>query len=158
LVTSLAHPGGNLTGVNFLTGELVAKQLELLREFVPRATRVAVLVNPANVTTTDSTIRDAHSAARSLGLQIDIVRASASREITAAFASFKGERRPDALFVGNDAFFYSRRIQIVQLATFHKLPAIYAGREYSEAGGLMSYGSNIIDAYRQIGVYTSRIL
>ena len=158
LVTSLAHPGGNLTGMNFLTGELVSKQLELLRELVPRAAQVAVLVNQANVTTAESTKREAESAARAIGLQIQIVRASSSQEITNAFASFGGEHRPDALFVSNDAFFYSRRIQMVQLAAFHKIPVIYTGREYSEIGGLISYGADIINAYRQIGAYTGRIL
>jgi putative tryptophan/tyrosine transport system substrate-binding protein len=158
LVKSLARPGGNLTGINFLTGELVSKQLELLRELVPRAARIAVLVNQANVTTAASTTREVESASRAMGLQIQIVRASGSREIANAFASFGGEHRPDALFVSNDAFFYSRRIQIVQLATFHKIPVIYTGREYSEIGGLISYGANIIDAYRQVGLYTGRIL
>jgi putative ABC transport system substrate-binding protein len=158
LVASLAHPGGNLTGVNFLGSELVAKQLELLRELVSPATRVAVLVNPANVTTSESRVRQAEAAARAMALQIQVVRASTSREINAAFASFEGEQRPDALFVGNDAFFSSRRIQIVQLAAFHKVPAIYGEREFCETGGLMSYGSNIIDAYRQVGIYTGLIL
>ena len=152
LVASLAHPGGNLTGVNFLGGELVAKQLELIRELVSPATRVAVLVNPANVTSSESRVRQAETAARAMALQIQVVRASTSREINAAFASFEGEHRPHALFVGTDAFFVSRRIQIVQLAAFHKVPAMYADREYCESGGLMSYGSSIIDAYRQLGV------
>jgi putative tryptophan/tyrosine transport system substrate-binding protein len=158
LVASLAHPGGNLTGVNFLGGELVAKQLELMREMVSPATRVAVLVNPANVTTSESRVRQAEAAARAMALQIQVVRASTSREINAAYASFEGEQRPDALFVGNDAFFSSRRIQIVQLAAFHKVPTIYSDREFCETGGLMSYGSNIIDAYRQVGTYTGLIL
>ena len=158
LVASLAHPGGNLTGVNFLSGELVAKQLELMRELVSPATRVAVLVNPANVTRSESSLREAEAAARAMALQIQVVRASTSREINAAFASFEGEQRPDALFVNNDAFFSSRRIQIVQLAAFHKVPAIYSEREDCEIGGLMSYGSNIIDAFRQVGIYTGHIL
>ena len=158
LVASLAHPGGNLTGVNFLSGELVAKQLELMRELVSPATRVAVLVNPANVTRSESSLREAEAAARAMALQIQVVRASTSREINAAFASFEGEQRPDALFVASDAFFSSRRIQIVQLAAFHKVPAIYSEREDCEIGGLMSYGSNIIDAFRQVGIYTGHIL
>jgi putative ABC transport system substrate-binding protein len=158
LVASLAHPGGNLTGINFLTGELISKQLELLRELIPRAARIAVLVNQANVPRMESTINEAESAAHALGLQIQIVRASASREIANAFSSLGGEHRPDALFVGNDAFFNSRRIQVVQLAAFHKIPVMYTGREYPEIGGLISYGANIIDAYRQVGVYTGRIL
>ena len=158
LVASLAHPGGNLTGVNFLSGELVAKQLELMRELVSPATRVAVLVNPANVTRSESSLREAEAAARAMALQIQVVRASTSREINAAFASFEGEQRPDALFVASDAFFSSRRVQIVQLAAFHKVPAIYSEREDCEIGGLMSYGSNIIDAFRQVGIYTGHIL
>jgi putative ABC transport system substrate-binding protein len=158
LVASLAHPGDNLTGVNFLGGELVAKQLELIRELVSPATRVAVLINPANVTESESRVRQAEAAARAMALQIQIVRASTSGEINAAFASFEGEQRPDALFVDIDAFFSSRRIQIVQLAAFHKVPAIYGDREYCETGGLMSYGSNIIDAFRQVGIYTGLIL
>jgi putative tryptophan/tyrosine transport system substrate-binding protein len=157
LVASLARPGGNLTGINFLTGELAAKRLELLRALVPAATRVAVLVNPANVRNTESTLRDAEPAARAMGLQIQVVRASTGREIDAAFATFVRER-PDVLFVGNDPFFNARRIQLALLAGRHGFPAIYSDREYAEAGGLMSYGSDIVDAYRQMGVYTGRIL
>jgi putative ABC transport system substrate-binding protein len=157
LVASLARPGGNLTGINFFNSELVAKQLELLRELVPRAARVAVLVNPANVTTTETTERDVEPAARAMGLQIQILRASTSREIDTAFATFARER-PDALFVSTDAFLNSRRVQLVQQAAHHSVPAIYSGREYSEIGGLMSYGTNIADAFRQAGVYAGRIL
>jgi putative ABC transport system substrate-binding protein len=157
LVTSLARPDGNLTGVNFLNIELVAKQLELLRELVPRAARVALFINPANPTTTESTVREAELAARTMGLQIQVLRASTSGERDAAFATFSGER-PDALFVPVDAFFSSRRVQLVQLAAHHRVPAIYTQREFSEIGGLMSYGSNVVDAFRQIGVYTGRIL
>jgi putative ABC transport system substrate-binding protein len=157
LVTSLARPDGNMTGVNFLNVELVAKQLELLRELIPRAVRVALLTNPANPTTTESTVREAELAARTMGLQIQVLRASTSGEIDAAFARFAGER-PDALFVPVDAFFSSRRVQLVQLATHHRVPAIYTQREFSEIGGLMSYGSNVVDAFRQIGVYAGRIL
>ena len=157
LVTSLARPDGNLTGVNFLNVELVAKQLELLRELVPRAARVALFVNPAAVTTSESTVRDAEPAARAMGLKIQFLRASTSAEIDTAFAAFARER-PDALFVPASAFFSSRRVQLVQLVTHHRVPAIYAGREFSEIGGLMSYGSNIVDAFRQVGAYTGRIL
>ena len=157
LVASLARPGGNLTGINFLIGELAAKRLELLRELVPAATRVAVLVNPANATNTETTLRDVEPAARAMGLQIQVLNASTSREIDAAFATFVRER-PDALFVGNDAFFNARRVQLALLAGRHAVPAIYSDREYAEAGGLMSYGSNIVDVYRQIGVYAGRIL
>ena len=157
LVASLARPGGNLTGINFLSAELVAKRLELLHELVPAATRVAVLVNPANVTNTESTLRDVEPAARAIGLQIQILNASTSREIDAAFASVV-RGRPDAFFVSGDSFFDSRRVQLVHLATHHHVPATYSGREYAEVGGLMSYGSDITDAYRQVGIYTGRIL
>ena len=157
LVASLARPDGNLTGINFLVGELAAKRLELLRALVPAATRVAVLVNPANATNTETTLRDVEPAARTMGLQIQVLNASTSREIDAAFATIASER-PDALFVGNDAFFNARRVQLVLLAGRHGLPAIYWDREFAEAGGLMTYGSNIVDVYRQIGDYAGRIL
>jgi putative ABC transport system substrate-binding protein len=142
LVASLARPGGNLTGVNFFNTELAGKMLELLRELVPTATRVAVLTNPANVTTTETVLRDAEPAAGAMGLQIQAVRASTSREIDAAFATFVRER-PDALFVPGDPFFGARRLQLAQLAGRHGLPAIYSGREFAEVGGLMTYGSDI---------------
>ena len=157
LVTSLARPGGNVTGINFFTGELVAKRLEILRELVPAATRVAVLVNPASVTNTESTLRDLEPAARATGLQIRVLNASSSREIEAAFATFVRER-PDALFVGSDTFFTSRRVQLVNLSTRHAIPAAFPNRESTEIGGLMSYGSNIADAWRQSGGYAGRIL
>jgi putative tryptophan/tyrosine transport system substrate-binding protein len=156
LVTSLARPSGNLTGVNFFNTELVAKQLELLRALLPRAAHVAVFVNPASATA-ETTLRDVEPAARAIGLQIEVLRASTSPEIDTAFATFTRER-PDALFISNDAFLNSRRVQLVQLAAHHRVPAIYSGREYSEIGGLMSYGTNIADAYRQLGVYAGRIL
>ena len=157
LVTSLARPGGNLTGINFFTGELAAKRLELLREVVPGAIRVAVIVNPANPPTTETTLRDVEPAARALGLQIQIFNARTNREIDAAFAALVRER-PDTLFIGNDAFFNSRRVQLALLAGRLGVPAIYSDREYAEAGGLMTYGSNIVDVYRQVGVYVGRIL
>ena len=157
LVASLARPGGNLTGINFFSVELVAKRLELLRELVPTATLVAVLVNPANVANTESTLRDVEPAARAMGQKIQVLNASTSREIDAAFAAL-GRERPDALFVSGDAFLDSRRVQLVQLATHYHVPATYSGREYAEVGGLMSYGSDITDAYRQVGIYTGRIL
>ena len=125
LVASLARPGGNLTGINFFSGELAAKRLELLRELVPAAARVAVLVNPANAATTESTLRDVEAAARAMGLQIQVLNASTSREIDAAFATFVRER-PDALFVGTDPFFTSRRVQLAHLAARHAVPAIYS--------------------------------
>ena len=157
LVASLARPDGNVTGINFFTAELVAKRLELLRELVPAATRVAVLVNPANAATTQTTLRDGEPAARAFGLQIHVLNASTSREIDAAFAALARER-PDALFVGGDPFFTNRRVQLAHLATLHKVPAIYASREHAEAGGLMSYGTNFPDTFRQVGVYAGRIL
>jgi putative tryptophan/tyrosine transport system substrate-binding protein len=157
LVASLARPGGNVTGINILTGELVAKRLELLRELVPGTARVAVLINPASATIAESTLRDAQAAARVIGLQIQAYNASSSQEINAAFATFVRER-PDALFVNDDPFFNSRRVQLAQLATFYRLPATYSLREFVEAGGLMSYGPSITDAFRQIGVYAGRIL
>ena len=157
LVASLARPGGNATGINFFSNELVAKRLELLRELVPATTRVSVLVNPATAANAETTLRDVEPAARTMGLQIQVLNASTSREINAAFATF-GRERPDALFVGGDPLFDSRRVQIVQLAARHTVPATYSGRQYSEIGGLMSYGANLADAWRQVGVYTGRIL
>jgi putative tryptophan/tyrosine transport system substrate-binding protein len=158
LVTSLARPGGNQTGVNFLASELSAKRLELMRELVPGAARLAVLINPASSTSTESTIlRDAKEAARGMGLQIQVLNASSRAEIDAAFASLAHER-PDALFVAIDTLFSSRRVQLVHLASYHRVPATYGQRDFVEAGGLMSYGSNLADAWRQAGVYTGHIL
>ena len=157
LVASLARPGGNLTGINIFTGELGAKRLGLLRELVPAATRVAVLVNPANAANAESTESDVAAAARTMGLQIQIFKASTTREIDAAFVTFVRER-PDALLVSGDPFFRTRRVQLANLASHHSIPATYALRDYAEAGGLMSYGSNLTDSYRQVGVYTGRIL
>jgi len=157
LVASLARPGGNLTGINFFTGELAAKRLDLLRELLPRAVRVAVLVNPADVTNTASTLRDVEAAARTIGLQVQVLNASTSREINAAFEDV-GRDRPDALFVGGNTFLNGWRIQVVQLAAFHRLPAVYASRDYVDVGGLMTYGANVMDAFRQLGIYAGRIL
>ena len=157
LVASLARPGGNATGINFFVGELSAKRLELLRELVPGAKRVALLLNPANVTTTETTWRDFEPAARAMGLQIQVVRASNSREIDAALVALARER-PDALFVGGDSFFTSRRVHLANLAVRHAIPAAFSNREFAEAGGLMSYGTNVADAYRHVGVYVGRIL
>ena len=157
LVASLPRPGGNATGINILSGELVAKRLELLRELVPGAVRVAVLVNPAAAASTESTLKDVEVAARTLGLQIQVLDASTSGEIDAAFGTFAHER-PDAFFVGSDPFFTSRRVQLANLAARHNLPLTSATREISEVGGLMSYGTNIADAWRQVGIYTGRIL
>jgi putative ABC transport system substrate-binding protein len=156
-VASLARPGGNLTGINFMSGELAAKRLELLRELVPAATRVAVLVNPAEEMISKSTLREVEVAARTIGLQIQVLNASTSGEIDAAFATLVRER-PDALFVGSDAFFNNRRVQLVHLASRHAVPTTYGGRDFAVAGGLISYGADITDAYREVGVYAGRIL
>jgi putative ABC transport system substrate-binding protein len=157
LVTSLARPGGNLTGINALGGELQAKRLELLRELVPKAARVAMLVNPANPRNAETTVRDVEVAARAMGLQIQVLNASTSREIDAAFATFVRER-PDALIVSLDPFLNSRRAQLVNLASRLAVPAAFAFRDFVEIGGLMSYGANIPEAYHQVGVHAARIL
>jgi ABC-type uncharacterized transport system substrate-binding protein len=157
IVTSLARPGGNMTGINFFSTELVAKRFALLREMLPHAERIALLVNPSAPALTDATLRDLNVAARAMGLQISVLRADTSREIDMAFAEI-ARQRFDALFVGEGPFLNIRRVQLVQLAAHHSIPAIYSGREYAEIGGLMSYGADISDAYRQVGVYASRIL
>ena len=156
LVASLARPGGNLTGINFFAAELAAKRLELLREMVPAAARVAVLVDP-NFTLTKLQVGDAETAARKMGLQIQVLNVSTSREINAAFEAFVRER-PDALVVGTGPFLSSRRVQFALLAGHYSVPAIYSTRQYTEAGGLMSYGASVADAYRRMGVYTGRVL
>ena len=155
-VASISRPGGNLTGVNFFSGEVAAKLLEFLRELVPAATRVAVLVNPTGPIAS-TTLKDVATAAGAMGLKIQVFNASTSREIDAVFATFVRER-PDALLVGTDVILNSRRVQLVHLATRHAIPAAYSSRDFAEAGGLISYGSNIADAFRQAGVYTGRIL
>ena len=157
LVTSLARPGGNATGINFFIAELTAKRLGLLREMAPGAARVAVLVNPANATTAESTVKDVEATAPALGVQIQIFHAGTIREIDAAFANLVRQRF-DAVFVGPDPFFNTRRVQLAIAAARHAVPTIFAQREYAEAGGLMSYGANVADAYRHVGVYTGRIL
>jgi putative ABC transport system substrate-binding protein len=157
LVTSLARPGGNLTGVNFFVSEVSAKRLELLRELAPGATRIAVLVDAALSTSAESTLRDVETAARSMGLQIQVLNASTSREIDAAFAGFAHDR-PDALFVATSAFFADRRVQLALQAMLHRIPAAYPFRDFVEAGGLMSYGAGLRDAIRQVGGYTGRVL
>jgi putative ABC transport system substrate-binding protein len=157
LVASLARPGGNVTGINFFTAELVAKRLGLLRELVPSAVRIVVLVNPGDATNAETTVKNVEAAARTIGLQIQIVNASTADEIDAAFAAFVRER-PDALFVAPGAFFNARRVQLATLAASHAIPAAYAVRDYPEAGGLMSYGTSIGDMFRQVGVYTGRVL
>jgi putative tryptophan/tyrosine transport system substrate-binding protein len=157
LVASLARPGGNATGINFFIAELVAKRLGLLHELVPGTARVGVLVNPTDAIRTESNMRDVEAAARALGLQIHVLNASTIGDIDAAFAILVRERM-DALFVVPDSFFYTRRVQLATLAARHAVPAAYAQRDYVEAGGLMSYGTNLADARRQVGIYTGRVL
>ena len=157
LVANLARPGGNATGINFFTAELAAKRLGLLRELLPAATRVAVLVNPADPIRVETIVGEVKTAAGMIGLQFQVMNASTSREIDAVFATFAAAP-PDALFVGPDPFFYTRRGQLALQAARHAIPASYAVRDYAEAGGLMSYGTNITDAYHQVGVYAGRIL
>jgi putative tryptophan/tyrosine transport system substrate-binding protein len=157
LVASLARPGGNLTGVSFFNTELTGKRLAFLREMVPGAARVAVLFNPASAANAETMLRDVDAAADALGVQIRVFNASTSREIDAVFKALVRER-PDALFVGSDSFFTSRRVQLVNLTARHALPASFALREFADVGGLMTYGTNLADVFRQIGVYTGRIL
>jgi putative ABC transport system substrate-binding protein len=157
LVTSLARPGGNLTGINFFNSELTAKRLEILHELLPKASRVAVLVNPGDTVNAETTARDVRAAAHATGLEALVFNASTSAEVDAAFASFIHDR-PDAVFVAGNTFFNGRRVQLVQLASHHRIPGAYGGRDYPDIGGLMSYGTNITDAYRQTGVYVGRIL
>ena len=157
LVASLARPDGNLTGVNLVNAELVAKRLELLRQLVPAAKRIVVLINPRNAAIADTTVKEIIAAARPLGLQIQPVEAATSSEIDAAFANFQRDH-PDALFISADPYFNARRIQIVQHAAHGSIPATFSNREIAEVGGLMSYGASIPDAYHLLGVYTGRIL
>jgi putative ABC transport system substrate-binding protein len=157
LVGSLARPGGNATGINFFVSELAPKRLELLRDLVPGTVRVAVLANPPSYATTEGVLRGVEAGARTMGLRIQVLHAGTSHEIESAFASLTRER-PDALFVSPSPFFTSRRIQIVQLATHHRIPATYAHRQFAEVGGLMSYGASLTDSWRQIGAYAGRIL
>jgi len=156
LVSSLNRPGGNVTGVNFLVKTLIAKRLELLRELMPSATVIGFLTNPANPAS-DSETKDVQAAAHTLGLNLPILNVSSERDIDAAFASF-ARQRVNAVMVGADAFFTSRRDQLVELAARHAIPASYHIREFVAAGGLMSYGANLIDMYRLAGVYAARIL
>ena len=156
LVASLAQPGGNVTGVSILSTELTAKRLELLHALAPNAIRIAVFINPGEPAS-DVALRELEAAGVAIGLQTRILRTSTGREIDAAFASFVHER-PDALFFAGSALFLSRRVQLSLLAAFHRVPAIFSLRELAEAGGLMSYGASLRDAYRQVGVYAGRIL
>ena len=157
LVVSLARPGGNATGINLVNVEVATKRLSLLHELVPKAVRLAVLVNPANASTAQSTLREIPEAARAIGLQIQVLNASTSGELDAAFATLVRDRA-DALFVAPDSFFISRRVQFATLTARDVIPATYSDRDIVEAGGLMSYGTDFADMARQVGVYTGRIL
>jgi ABC-type uncharacterized transport system substrate-binding protein len=157
LVASLARPGGNLTGINFFAAEVVGKRLELLRELVPGAARIAVLIDPAVPTSAEATVHDAEAAARAMGLQIKVYAVKSGAEIDAVFDGF-GRERPDAVLAAISAFLVDRRVQLALQAMQHRLPATYALREFPEAGGLMSYGASLRDACRQVGRYAARIL
>jgi len=157
LVASLARPGGNATGINFFVAEVTAKRLGLLRELVPKAVRIAVLVNPGNASTAESTLREVPTAARAVGLQVEFLNASTIREIEAAFATLVRDRA-DALLVAPDGFFVTRRVQFATLATRYAIPAAYPSREVVEVGGLMSYATDVHDMNRQAGAYTGQIL
>jgi ABC-type uncharacterized transport system substrate-binding protein len=156
LVTSLARPDGNATGVYFFLSDLAAKQLGLLHELVPAAARIALLINPDNANA-EGVMREMTVAASSIGVQIEVMRASDNAAIDAAFAALV-RNKADALVVGADPFFFSRRAQLATLATRHAIPAVYTVRDFPEAGGLMSYGTSLTEAFRQLGVYTGRIL
>jgi putative ABC transport system substrate-binding protein len=157
LVASLARPGGNATGINFFIQEAVAKRLRLLHDLVPKAVRIAVLVNPGNASVAETTVRELQQAAPTMGLQIRILNASTIGEIDTAFAILARER-PDALFVAGDAFFVSGRVQLATLTARDGIPAAYGVREPVEAGGLMSYGTDLTEMFHQVGVYTGSIL
>jgi len=157
LVTNLARPGGNATGINFFVNEVAAKRLRLLHDLVPKAVRIAVLVNLAKASTEEFTLRAVQEAAPTLGLKIQILNASTIGEIDAAFTTIARDR-PDALFVAPDAFFVSRRVQFITLTARDRIPATYSLRDYVAIGGLMSYGTDLADAFRQVGVYTGKIL
>ena len=157
LIASLNQPGGNITGVAILTAELAAKRLELLHELVPRAAVIALLVNPADPAATEAETRNLQDAVRSLGLQLHILPASTANEIDSAFETLV-ELRAGALVVSTDPLFTNQRAQIVALAASHAVPAIYVWREFATAGGLISYGTDLTDTYRQLGIYTGKIL
>jgi ABC-type uncharacterized transport system substrate-binding protein len=157
LVANLNRPDANVTGVSFLVATLAAKQLGLLHELLPGAARIAVLVDSNNTLLTEAFISDVRAAASAIRKQIEVLYASTGRDIDTVFESL-AQKPVDALLVGPGSFFVNRRVQLVTLATRHAVPTIYSVREFVEAGGLMSYGTSFIDAYRQAGVYTGRIL
>ena len=157
LVASLARPGGNATGINFFSSEVLTKRLRLLHDLLPKAIRVAVLLNPSNASNTEAYARAVQEAAPAMGLQVQMLNAATSSEIEAVFATLARER-PDALFVAGDAFFNSRVVQFATLAAVNKIPSTFSQRDFVAAGGLMSYGTDIADMYQQLGAYTGRIL
>ena len=157
LVGSLNRPGGNVTGVNYLQAELAAKQLGLLHELLPRATRFAVLVNPNNPVVTTSAIAELQAAASSIGARIEVLRAESNGEIDAAFVNVSQERI-EALLVSSGPLFGNRRVQLATLAARHAVPTMYYDRVFAEVGGLISYGTSLSDQYRQTGIYTGRVL
>jgi putative ABC transport system substrate-binding protein len=157
VVASFARPGGNATGINFFANEVVAKRLRLLHELVPKVIRVAVFVNPGNTSVAAITIRDAEKAALTIGLETQIFNVRTIDEINAAFRTFARER-PDALLVAGDAFFISRAVQFTTLAAHDRIPATYPIRDFAAAGGLMSYGTDFLDVFHQVGVYVGFIL
>jgi putative tryptophan/tyrosine transport system substrate-binding protein len=157
LVVSLSHPAGNLTGINSVTAELAAKRLELMRVLVPGTTRVVAVLDLDRGGNAETVAKETEAAASAMGLQIQVLRANTNREIDTAFATLVGER-PDIILVGGGPFYATRRVQLVQLAAHHRVPATFSGREFAEVGGLMSYGANVTDAFRQAGAYTGRIL
>ena len=157
LVTSLAQPGGNATGINYLAAQIVAKRLSLLRDLLPRATRVAALINPANSTNTELTLRELRTAGRVLGLDINVQNASTAEEIDSAFAAIV-KQRPDGLFVAPDSYYSTRREQLIRLAAKHGIPTVYSVRDYVEEGGLMSYGPNIGDMFYRVGLCAGKVL
>jgi ABC-type uncharacterized transport system substrate-binding protein len=157
LVANIARPGGNATGINFFTAELIAKRVGVLRELLPAATRLGVLVNPRDTRIAELVASEVQAAASSMGQQVHLLSASTSGDIDDAFVAFV-RGRVEAIFVGPDPFFNSRRVQFAIMASRHQIPATYASREYVEAGGLMSYGTNIVDMFREVGVYTGKIL
>jgi putative ABC transport system substrate-binding protein len=157
LVASFARPGSNATGINFFNAELVPKRLRLLHDLVPKAVRIAVLVNPANPSSVETQLKEVEAGAHAMGLQIQILNATTIGEIDAAFATLERER-PDALFVAGDAFFVSRAVQFATLTARGRIPATYSLRDYVAVGGLMSYGTDFTEAFRQVGVYTGKIL
>jgi putative ABC transport system substrate-binding protein len=157
LVNSLARPGGNATGINFFVAEVIAKRLLLLHDLIPKAAHITVLVNPTNAPTAEATLHDIEKAAPAMGLQYQVLNAATASEINSAFAGFERER-PDALFVAPDGFFASRAVQFATLTARDRIPATYSDRDFVALGGLMSYGTDVTEMFRQVGVYTGRIL